>query len=138
MTDYTKDSLFFNNKELDCAGKILFSDYNLNLLGDALRYSIYKKTGDIVEKPQTPEIANLLKDIYTSYDGNNFKLALPIEKAKHINTEFLARYSKIMLSNLLSYKKYLHKLDNVNGYISNPQATNIKNEKAFNLNYHNI
>ena len=87
---------------------LFFSSKNVNILQDGIRYSIYKKTGHIIDKQSQVELQIIMRSIYLQYSKNNLTDIVP--QVKELNEKVLHFIVPRIIIELNQYVHYKNDL----------------------------
>lgn len=86
-----------------------FSDKNINIVQNAIRYEVWKQTGQKVSKQSTTELIIVMRSIYFQH-GKNLPDDIP-EQISDLNELVVQAVIPKILSNLTQYTAYLEKIN---------------------------
>ncbi len=99
---------------------IFFSDMNVKVLQDALRYGVYQKTGKVVDEQSPNELYIVMRSIMLQYANFQAGSEAVIAEVQRLNTKVLIYCIDIVSSNVLQHLKYLDELQTLPVPIDRP------------------
>ena len=99
---------------------IFFSDMNVQVLQDALRYGVYKKTGKVVDEQSPNELYIVMRSIMLQDANFQAGSEAVIAEVQHLNTKVLIYCIDIVSTNVLQHLKYLDELQTLPVPIDRP------------------
>ena len=99
---------------------IFFSNMNVKVLQDALRYGVYKKTGQVVDEQSPNELYIVMRSIMLQYANFQAGSEAVIAEVQRLNTKVLIYCIDIVSSNVLQHLKYLDELQTLPVPIDRP------------------
>ena len=122
-------TMVHDNKETSIRGildenavnSLFFSDMNVKVVNDAMRYGVYQRTKQVIAPQSQNELYIIMRSIMLQYA--NFQAAADkvIEEVKMLNQKVLTYCIDIISSNVLQQKKYLEDIENLPVPIDRPQ-----------------
>jgi len=99
---------------------IFFSEMNVKVLQDALRYGVYKKTGQVVDEQSPNELYIVMRSIMLQYANFQAGSEAVIAEVQRLNTKVLIYCIDIVSSNVIQHLKYLDELQTLPVPIDRP------------------
>lgn len=122
-------TMVHDNKETSIRGildenavnSLFFSDMNVKVVNDAMRYGVYQRTKQVIAPQSQNELYIIMRSIMLQYA--NFQAAADkvIEEVRMLNQKVLTYCIDIISSNVLQQKKYLEDIENLPVPIDRPQ-----------------
>ena len=89
---------------------IFFSDMNVKVLQNALRYGVYKRTGKVVDEQSPNELYIVMRSIMLQYANFQAGSEAVVAEVQRLNTKVLIYCIDIVSSNVVQHLKYLDEL----------------------------
>lgn len=104
----------------NAVNSIFFSDMNVKVLNDAMRYGVYQKTKQVIGEQSQNELAIIMRSIMLQYA--NFQAAADqvIEEVKRLNQKVLIFCVDMISSNVLQQLQYLEDIKTLPTPIDRP------------------
>lgn len=103
--DYDRQSIK-NIHSDNAVSSLFFSQHNIKILQDGIRYLVYKKTNDntIIDNQSENELLIIMRSIYLQYSNNkNYEI---VAQVKDLNTKVLDYAVPVILVELNQYINY--------------------------------
>uniref|UniRef100_A0A6C0F8Q3 Minor capsid protein P8 central region domain-containing protein n=1 Tax=viral metagenome TaxID=1070528 RepID=A0A6C0F8Q3_9ZZZZ len=121
MVHDNKESSIRGILDENAVNSVFFSDMNVKVLNDAMRYGVYQKTNQVIGPQSQNELYIIMRSIMLQFA--NFQAAADkvIEEVKMLNQKVLTYCIDIVSSNVLQQKKYLEDIETLPVPIDRPQ-----------------
>jgi hypothetical protein len=113
-------------------GDLFFSEHNIEILQDGIRYSVYKQNNNVIGLQSTTELQIIMRSIYLQYSRN-----LPtdvVSQVKELNTMVLNYAVPRVLSEFHQYINYTKDITYLPIPLERSKNTSSKGTKVLHLN----
>lgn len=104
----------------NAVNSIFFSDMNVKVLNDAMRYGVYQKTKQVIGEQSQNELAIVMRSIMLQYANFQASADQVIEEVKRLNQKVLLFCVDMISSNVLQQLQYLEDIKTLPTPIDRP------------------
>ena len=121
MVNDNKESSIRGILDENAVNSVFFSDMNVKVVNDAMRYGVYQRTKKVIGPQSQNELYIIMRSIMLQYA--NFQAAADkvIEEVKMLNQKVLTYCIDMISSNVLQQEKYLEDIETLPVPIDRPQ-----------------
>lgn len=94
----------------NAVNSIFFSDMNVKVLNDAMRYGVYQKTKQVIGEQSQNELAIIMRSIMLQYANFQASADQVVEEVKRLNQKVLLFCIDMISSNVLQQLQYLEEI----------------------------
>jgi hypothetical protein len=121
-------SLIHDNSETSIKGlldgnavnTLFFSEMNVKVLQDALRYGVYKKTGKTIDEQSPDELYIIMRSTMLQYANFQAGASAVLSEVQRLNTKVLIYCIDVVSSNVIQHLRYLDELETLPVPIDRP------------------
>lgn len=104
----------------NAVNSIFFSDMNVKVLNDAMRYGVYQKTKKVIGEQSQNELAIIMRSIMLQYANFQARAEEVVEEVKRLNQKVLLFCIDMISSNVLQQVQYLEDIKTLPTPIDRP------------------
>lgn len=104
----------------NAVNSIFFSDMNVKVLNDAMRYGVYQKTKRVIGEQSQNELAIIMRSIMLQYANFQASADQVVEEVKRLNQKVLLFCIDMISSNVLQQMQYLEDIKTLPTPIDHP------------------
>ena len=112
---------------------IFFSDMNVKVLQNALRYGVYKRTGKVVDEQSPNELYIVMRSIMLQYANFQTSASAVIEEVRRLNTKILIYCIENVTSNVLQQIQCIKELETLPVPIDRPAYVDKPNNYTYDI-----
>tara|TARA_B110000285_G_C15091338_1_gene599258 strand:+ start:1387 stop:1884 length:498 start_codon:yes stop_codon:yes gene_type:complete len=130
------DTLFKNNSQVSLKGiveqsktsEIFFSEDNIDIIQQTIRYQIFKRNNKIISKQSNTEIIIIMRSIFLQYgDSGQINDDIILENIKKTNTRVITYCVNNISNQLEQHNLYIDNINNLPVPLENPAYENKQN-----------
>jgi len=119
--------------EQNAVNKILFSEMNMNVLQDGIRYGVHQRTGHVIGKQSPNELYIIMRSIMLQYANFQTSADSVIAEVRRLNTKILIYCIENVTSNVLQQVQYIKDIETLPVPIDRPAYVDKPNNYTYDI-----
>ncbi len=119
--------------EQNAVNKILFSEMNVKVLQDGIRYGVHQRTGRIIGTQSPNELYIIMRSIMLQYANFQTGAAAVLEEVRRLNVKILLYCIENVTSNVLQQIQYIKDINTLPTPIERPAYVDKPNNYTYDI-----